>query len=247
MPEEQAAQTAHAGDVLQKFSIPISIVLAGALIAGAVYMSGGVGSGSPTPGAQQKVDIKDVKVTDDTPYIGDKNAKVVLAYWSDFQCPFCKAVETGGVPQIPIEPAIPQIIEEYVNTGKVKIIFKDYAFLGPDSSIAALYGRSVWEKYPDKYYEWREAMYHAQDEEHGGFGNEASIVTLTRTISGLDADALKADVEQNRERYTQLMNDDQQEGAAFGIGGTPGFITGKILIPGAEQFATFKKEIDAQL
>src|SRR6185295_7298977 len=97
-------------------------------------------------------------------YIGSENAKVVLAYWSDYQCPFCKAVEVGGIPQIPIEPALPEIIKQYVDAGTVRIVFKDYAFLGPDSATAALYEAAVWEAYPTRFYAWREAMFKAQDE-----------------------------------------------------------------------------------
>ena len=43
------------------------------------------------------------------------------------------------------------------------------------------------------------------------------------------------------------MKDDQDEGTSFGIQGTPGFITGTTLIPGADDLSTFKKVIDAQL
>lgn len=142
---------------------------------------------------------------------------------------------------------MPILIRDYVETGKLKIVFKDFAILGDDSTTAALYKHGVWDLYPDKFYEWHEAMFHAQDEEHGGFGNEESILALIRTIPGLDADRLKAQVASKRDEYLALMAEDQQEGASFGIMGTPGFITGTILIPGADQPATFKAAIDAQL
>jgi len=233
-------------DVLQKLSIPISIVIAGALIAGAVYFSGGAGGGQAN-GELPPVDIKDVKIAAHNPVIGDANAPVTLAYWFDYQCPFCKAVDTGGIPEIPIEPAMPTLVRDYVETGKLKIVFKDYAFLGEDSETAALYKHAVWELYPAKFYEWHEAMFKAQDEEHGGFGNETSILALIRTIPGLDANALKAKVAEKREQYLALMAEDQAEGASFGISGTPGFITGKTLIPGADDLSAFKAAIDAQL
>lgn len=226
--------------------LPIAIVLAGALVGvGLFFGLSGQGNSGTVGGPQVAVNIKDVK-TQGHPYIGKENAPVTLAYWSDYQCPFCKAVELGH-PQIPTEPALPRVIKEYVDAGKVKVVFKDYAFLSEDSTTAALYGRAVWALYPTKYWAWREAMYKAQDEEHGGFGDEESILALTRGISGIDADTLKADVAKNRAKYQSLIDADKAEGTALGISGTPGFITGTTLIPGAVEFGQFKTVIDAQL
>lgn len=226
---------------------PIAIVVAGVII-GVFVMMGLQGSGFTAPGGGAPVadvDIADVQ-TEGSPYIGEKDAPVVLAYWSDYQCPFCKAVEVGH-PQIPTEPAIPALIKDYVDTGKLKIVFKDYAFLSEDSTTAALWGRAVWEMAPQKYWEWREAMFHAQDEEHAGFGDEASILALTKKISGLDAGAIKARVASNKDAYMALVDADKAEGTAFGISGTPGFITGERLIPGALPPKDFEAAIQEQL
>ena len=236
MPEEKSGFT---------LTTPVAILIAGVLIAGGLYL-GLAGDSTPGPGKAPSVNIKDVKIADN-PFIGSPDAKVVMAYWSDFQCPFCKAVEVGGVPQIPIEPAMPELIKEYVDTGKLKIVFKDFQFLGPDSTTAGLYQRAVWELYPDKFFAWREAMFKAQDEEHAGFGTEDSILTLTRTIPGLDTARLKALVEEKKDSYMQAMDADREEAGKFGISGTPAFITGKKLIPGADQLPAFKAAIDEQL
>ena len=207
------------------------------------------GQKQPIAGGPQQpsVNIKDVKIGPNDPYIGKENAPVVMAYWSDYQCPFCKAVEVGGIPQIPIEPALPMLIKEYVDTGKLKIVFKDFSFLGPDSDTGALYEHAVWETYPDKFYAWREAMFEAQDEEHAGFGDEASTLALIKTISGMDADRLKNVVAQNKDKYLALMQADETEAASFGISGTPGFIVGTTLIAGADQPAAFKAAVEEQL
>ena len=237
-------------DAIQKLAVPIAIVIAGALIAGAVYFASigrapiNAGAGAPPP--QQAVNIKDVNIAGN-PFIGNPDAPVVLAYWSDHQCPYCKAVEVGGIPQIPLTPAIPELIKDYVDTGKLKIVFKDYPFLGPDSTTAALYEHAVWELYPDKFYEWRKALMLAQDEENGGFGNEESIVKLTNEISGIDGGAVKALVAKKTDVYTKSIEADRAEGASFGIQGTPGFITGTKLIAGAADPSAFKAAIDAQL
>jgi len=227
--------------------MPGAIVVAGVII-GVFVMIGlqGSNTGGGAPRPEANVNIEDVK-TEGSPYIGRPDAPVVVAYWSDFQCPFCKAFEVGGVPQIPVEPAMPRIISEYVDTGKVKVVFKDFQFLSEDSTTAGLYARAVWELYPEKYWEWREEMYEAQDEEHGGFGDEESILALTGAISGMDVDRLKSLVDEKRADYTALLEADRAEGASFGINGTPGFIIGKKLIPGVAEFEEFKAAIEEQL
>lgn len=228
-----------------KLYTPIAIVLAGVII-GAFAMVGISKMGAVAGGEQlPKVNIKDVNL-EGVPYIGEEDAPVVLAYWSDYQCPFCKAVEMGH-PQIPTEPALPPLIKDYVDTGKLRIVFKDYAFLSEDSTTAAIWGRAVWDLYPSKYFAWREAMFTAQDEEHGGFGDEASIFALTKTIAGIDANAVKTRVGSNSAEYLNLIEADKVEGTNFGIQGTPGFITGKTLIPGALSPAEFEAAIEAQL
>ncbi|OGG58225.1 hypothetical protein A3C86_03715 [Candidatus Kaiserbacteria bacterium RIFCSPHIGHO2_02_FULL_49_16] len=237
-------------DNIQKFAVPIAIVIAGALIAGAVYFASigraPANAGAGDPPLQPSVNIKDVKIVGN-PFIGNHNAPVVLAYWSDHQCPYCKAVEVGGIPQIPITPAIPELIRDYVDAGKLKIVFKDYPFLGPDSTTAALYEHAIWELYPDKFYTWRKALMNAQDAENAGFGNEASILELIKTIPGMDGGKAKTLVAKKTDAYTKSIEADRAEGASFGIQGTPGFITGTKLIAGAADPSAFKTAIDEQL
>ena len=183
-------------------------ILVGALIIGVSLIIGfsqmGAGSGSPGTPSAAEVNIEDVKISGE-PYIGKENAPVVMAYWSDYQCPFCKAFEVGGVQGINAPAVLPVLIKNYVDKGTLKIVFKDFAFLSEDSDTAALWGRAIWDLYPGKYWEWREAMYHAQDEEHGGFGDAASILALTRKISGVDANAVKARVVAQKDAYTKLI------------------------------------------
>lgn len=103
--------------------------------------------------------------TEGDPYLGRAGAPVTILFWSDFQCPYCKAFETGGVAGLEnITPAFPDIIKNYVNTGKAKVVFMDFPLsnLHPYALTMALYGRAVWKLYPDQYYAWREAVYQAQ-------------------------------------------------------------------------------------
>ncbi|MBU6388593.1 thioredoxin domain-containing protein, partial [Patescibacteria group bacterium] len=136
--------------------LPIAVVVAGLLIAGAVVWNGshpGTAGSPQQPGAAPAiaVDIKNIKMDGD-PYIGQASAPVTIAFWSDFQCPFCKQFELN---------TLPQMVKDYVDTGKAKIVMMDFAFLGNDSIAGGEYNRAIWKLYPDKYFAWRTAMYNA--------------------------------------------------------------------------------------
>jgi protein-disulfide isomerase len=236
-----------------KYFLPGAVIVAGLFIAGAVVWSGShpaVAPSGTTPnqagtGAAPAVDIKNVK-TDGNPFIGQANAPVTIAFWSDFQCPYCKALEVGGVPQIPTPAALPDIIKNYVDTGKVKIVFMDFTFLGNDSITAALYNRSVWKLYPAQYFAWRTAMYKAQDQEGDqGFGNAASIDKLDATIAGLDAAKITADMKANTATYQAMVDSDKAEAQKAGVNATPAFVIGKEVILGAYPYARFQAALDA--
>ena len=222
------------------FFTPGAIIVAGLLIAGGMYFgltqkSGGLAGDGTAPIA---VDIEDVK-TEGDPYIGRADAPVVLAAWGDYQCPFCKQFETA---------VLPSLVEQYVREGKLKIIFKDFAFLSEDSTTAAEYGRAVWDLYPAQYEAWRAAMYEAQDEEHGGFGNAASIDALIKKqFSQMSLTQIKTQLTAQKEAYSAAIEANRVEGQNFGINGTPGFIIGKQLINGAQPLSAFTAAIDAEL
>lgn len=230
-----------------KYFLPVSVIAAGLLIAGAVVWNG---SRPATTGPKQvAVDIANVNIEGD-PFIGRADAPVTIAFWSDFQCPFCKQFETGGVDALTqrgITSAFPELVKNYVDTGKVKIVFMDFAFLSEDSFTAAVYSRAVWKLYPDQYYAWRTAMYVAQDEEHAGFGDEASIKKLSATIPGIDVAALAADVAANRSTYDAMLEADKAEAAKVGISATPAFVIGKQVVSGAQPYSAFQAAIDPLL
>jgi len=233
--------------------IPGAIVIAGVIIGICIIVAVAPHAASqavPAGGTQPvvAVDVKKVKTAGE-PYVGNANAPVTLAFWSDYQCPFCKAFEVGGVSGIPTPAAMPTILSTYVNTGKVKIVFKDFPFLGNDSITAAEYGRSIWNLYPTQYLAWRTAMYVAQDAEGDvGFGNAATIDQLIASkFPQMDDAKIKADVAKNKAAYDAAAQADMQEGESYGIQGTPGFITGTTLIDGDQPLSAFTAAIDPQL
>jgi protein-disulfide isomerase len=172
------------------------------------------------------------------PFVGSADAPVTLAYWLDYQCPFCKEFDLQ---------VLPALYKQYVETGKLKVVFKDFQFLGPDSQTAGLAAKAVWELFPDKYFDWHQAMFKAQDRENGGFGNKKDIIELTRTVGGIDAEAISRLMEEKKGEYQKEQDADKAEGSGFGVRGTPGFVIGTQLIAGAQPLSVFTQLIDAEL
>jgi protein-disulfide isomerase len=228
---------------------PLAIIVAGLAISGSVLWSGkqftDVARLAQVPTVQSvageppptTADIARVS-TEGVPFIGAADAPVVMAYWFDYQCPYCRQVE---------ENAMPQLIADYVKTGKLKILFKDFAFLGPDSQTAGLAARAVWEVAPDKFYEWHKAMFDKQDDENAGWGNRDDILALTKTIPGIDAAEVEKLMIDRAAEYQQAIEADGMEGGAQGVSGTPGAVIGRQLIVGAQPYQQFKAAIEAVL
>jgi len=230
------------GNFFEKYGMPVALVIGLGLIAAAVYYGHGTGAPSAANNGQQQaaqaVDIKDVK-TDGDPFVGSANAPVTMAFWFDYQCPFCKQFD---------QTVTSQIYDKYVKTGKVKIVFKDFQFLGDDSMTDAEFGRAMWEAYPDKFYEWYTAMFAAQDDEGDvGFGDLDSVKALTAKIPGVDVNKVTDLVTKNKAKYDAAIMADRNEGATFGINGTPAFIIGTTMQSGAQPPATVEALIDAEL
>lgn len=208
------------------------VLIVGLIITGAVLLGG-----KPRAPGEKVVNTSALTLID-TPFVGEASAPLTIVEFADYQCPACKAYELG---------TFPQILLNYVANGKVRIVFKDFAFIGKDSQVAGQYAHAVWKLYPEKYVAWRAAMYSAQDAENAGFGDASSIDAITASINGIDAERVRADVEENAATYQQRMDKDKAEGSALGVNSTPSFVIGSTLVPGAKTFAEMQARIDAEL
>lgn len=223
-----------------------SVILAGLLIAGAVIwngqhpaQTGSAPAGGTGSAPTVAVNVKDVSTAGE-PFVGDPNAPVTLVEWSDYQCPFCKEWEVS---------TLPDLMQQYVSAGKVKIVFKDFAFLGPDSMTGAEWARAVWQLYPSQYFAWRSAIFTDQQQENSLSAAQylAWIKKTTATVSGIDTSKIEAAVASNQSTYDAAINADKTEAAKFGISATPSFVVGTQMIAGAYPTATFTAAIDQEL
>lgn len=192
----------------------------------------------PTPPPLQPVNVSAINTTG-LPFIGEANAPVTMVEWSDYQCPYCQQFELS---------ILPQLSPSYVQTGKLKIVFKDFAFLGPDSITAAEVERAVWQAYPQDFYKWRETMFQNQgDENHNEDPNGLNMyLTWTAKVPGIDTNKIAQLVAQNKPQYDAAIKADQIEAGKFSVDGTPSFVVGNGNVPimGGAPVQQFKKLID---
>jgi protein-disulfide isomerase len=216
------------------YSTPVVIILAGIIIAGVIYFGGShkvVAPDSNMPVSNQtlSVDIKNVQTTG-IPYIGDLNATVTMAVWFDYQCSVCKYNE---------EVLIDKLVTDYVKTGKMRIVFKNIAFLGlpqiTDSLNLALTASAVWEAYPNKFFEWHKVIFSNQGKENTGWATKSVIADLTKKVVGIDTNIIDKLVTDNYKKYQAVIEANQIEGVKFGIVSTPSFIIGDHLFVGVTQ------------
>jgi protein-disulfide isomerase len=218
-----------------KVILVIVVVFVALLITGAVFW----GNESNTPPTPTTVDASNVK-TDGEPYIGQANAPVTVIEWSDYQCPACKQFE---------QLTLPQIMADYVNAGKVRIVFKDFPFLGPDSMVDAEYARAIWALYPTQFFAWRTAIYNQEPPENtlSASANLTFLATVTNSVSGIDLSKVTAAVAANQATYDATINADKTEGTGLGVDATPSFVIGTQLIAGSYPYTTFQAAIDPLL
>ncbi|MCL4354276.1 DsbA family protein, partial [Patescibacteria group bacterium] len=113
------------------------------------------------PGKKVEVDSGHLEIK------GDKNAKVTVVEFADFRCPFCERFFTD------VEP---QLIKDYVNTGKVKLAYRHFAFLGPASVVAANASECANEQ--NKFWDMHDYLFENQPSE-----SDTSLYTTDKLTS----------------------------------------------------------------
>ena len=173
---------------------------------------------------------------DDDPQLGKSDAKVTIIEFGDFQCPFCRAFWRD---------TLPRIKKEYVDTGRVRIVFRDFAQdVHPEALMTAMAAECADDQ--GKYWEFHDKAFREQDR-RGRDVVRYRIADVKRwaTEIGLEPTAFNECLDS--ERYKAEVQKDYKDGADIGMTGTPVFfINGRALV-GAHPFPTFQKVIEEEL
>jgi len=218
--------------------LPASILIAGVLIAGAVIYSTGIKSSPAAPDVQKPEILsgEELNLTKDDVVLGDINAPVTLIEYSDFQCPFCGRFfsQTESL-----------IKENYIKTGKVKFVYRHFAFLGPESRAAA--NAAECAKDEGKFWQYHDELFNEElrdGQENSGNLNKALFVQIAKYLS-LNLDKFSACLDSNK--YAKKVSNDYSVAQKIGVRATPtSFVNGK-KFEGALPFDQFKSAIDRAL
>lgn len=180
--------------------------------------------------------------TDNVPFIGSKDAKVTIVEYSDYECPFCKKF---------FDQTISQLEKDYINTGKVKFIYKDFPLhsIHPLSLPAANAARCAGAQ--DKYYEMHNALFETYNTWTGSSNVKDGLTAVAKSI-GVDTNKFSSCLTDFT--YKDAIEKDYTEGYYLGVRGTPTtFINGKMITTangdsaGAMDYTMLKAEIDKLL
>ncbi|MFD5868880.1 DsbA family protein [Corynebacterium sp. NPDC060344] len=166
--------------------------------------------------------------------IGPVDAPVVLINYSDWRCPFCAKFARD------IEPAL---VSDYVETGKLRIEWRDMPIFGDESMIGARAGRAAAEQ--GKFHEFHEVVMAAAPERGHANLTEQTLMGFAEQAGIPDLEKFRGDM--TSERFDEAINKDAEEGALYGVNSTPTFIVGKRAIVGAQPLEQFREAIESQL
>ncbi|MEK6916732.1 MAG: thioredoxin domain-containing protein [Nanoarchaeota archaeon] len=168
------------------------------------------------------------------PTFGSEDADVTIIYYFDYQCKWCQKFDLE---------TFPILKQEYIDTGKLKFIFKDFAFLGKDSQTLALAAECIYRKYgSEKFLEYHLLTYQNQHQKGSGWGSKENILTYSKSIDGIDLGYLDSCIINNT--YLAEIVDDTYSGTLAGVSSTPTFFIGDKKISGAQPYSVFRELIE---
>lgn len=223
------------------------VAVASMLLIAALLVSACATPGLPAaPSAPQTANTPDAAVADtgnaqapaagtDVRSKGQDDAPITIVEYSDFQCPFCARF---------FEQTYGTLVKEYIDTGKVRLEFRDYplAQIHPNAQGAAVASRCAAEQ--GVYWEMHDKLFGSQAEWSGlpdpkeTFGGYASAL-------GIDQAAFATCLTSGK--FDQAIQEDLQAGQAAGVSGTPSFLINGELLVGAQPIDAFREAIDTVL
>ena len=195
---------------------------------------GGVLSGFVIDSNDSKKLTSSKLIENGSPIMGSHNAPITILEWGDYQCTFCYKFHQN---------TLDIINEDFIKTGKVKIIFKDFPLNGPDSKLAA--EASYCAQDQEKYWKYHDELYKNWGGERTGWITRESLTKFAETV---DLDIEKFNKCLDDHKYENKVDLLYAFGKEIGIDATPSFLVFNdekiIKIRGNQPLEVFLKTFD---
>lgn len=169
-----------------------------------------------------------------SPILGNSNAPITILEWGDYQCTFCYKFHQN---------TLNIIQEDFINTGKVKLVFKDFPLNGPDSLLAAESAYCAEDQ--GKYWQYHDELYKNWGGERTGWVTRESLDNFAMTVN-LDLKEFNKCLDEHK--YQNKVNAIHEFGKEIGIDATPSFLVFNgekiIKIRGNQPLEVFLKTFD---
>ena len=173
-----------------------------------------------------------------SPVFGSKDAPITLVEFGDYQCFYCNRF---------FHTTEPNIVKNYVNTGKVKMIFKDYTIIGQDSINAAHAAHCAQEM--GKFWEYHDVLYNHWTGENNGWASSQNLFEFAKQV-GLDEKDFNACMAEAR--HVSIIKGSVSDAKTLGLTGTPGFFiigpdNSVTKLSGAQPYDVFEEIFKSEL
>ena len=175
-----------------------------------VVLSSGDDNKGPTKTEAQNTESLFAGIAQNGITLGNPEAKVTIYEFADLQCPFCKQYTMT---------VFPQLVERYVKPGKVKMVWRNLTFIGPDSVTAARAAAAAGVQ--NKLWDFIDLFYMNQGTENTGYVTDKFIDNIAKEV-GADPAKLKSD--QSLPLVEQQLGQAQDQAQQFSINSTPSFL-----------------------
>jgi protein-disulfide isomerase len=189
----------------------VIVVVAIAISSGGTSKKGGSPTGAAVGSKQTAQLLNGIPQSGIT--LGSPKAPVTLTEFADLQCPFCKEYTLK---------TFPTVVANYVRSGKVKLVFRNYAFISGDSLIAARAAEAAGKQ--NKLWNFIDVFYNNQGEEKTGYVTDAF---LTKIANGAGVDASKMLTDRQDPSVDTAIAEAQQVAQQAGVNSTPTFLIQK--------------------
>lgn len=208
-------------------------------IALAVTAGGGGSEQAALPAASEVAQLLD-GIRQDGVELGAQDAPVTLVEYADLQCPYCAAWSAH---------AFAELVRDYVRPGKLKLVFRGLAFLGPDSERALRFALAAGLQ--DRMWHAVDLLYRYQGPENAGWVTDQLLRSIGESIEGLDVETASADL--GGSPVTTAIAETAKAADADRVEGTPTFLLGltgkrlELFRPKQLDAASFRSKLDELL